>query len=390
MRVLILTKLFPNRAKPLASAFNRQQFGALARLASVDVVAPLPWFPGAQLFKKYTEAGQLTGVPRRDNLDGLSVEHPRILHIPGLGRPFAGVLTTASLLPLVRRYVGRVDVVLGSWAYPHGMTTVALARLLGVPAVIKVHGSDLNVLGNMKMLRAQMKLFLPRATRVVAVSRALAARVMELGVSESRIDLVYNGVDAAVFHPRDARAMRRDLGQPADSRDILFVGGMLETKGVNELAKAYCRVHRERGDAHLVMVGDGPARRQVSDILGNLDRVHLPGARPLVEVARWMGAADVITLPSWNEGTPNVVLEALATGRRVVATNVGGIPDLITSEELGTLVPVRDADALASALIANLEADYEPARVVELGSRGSWEDSARSLYESLERSLRSP
>jgi glycosyltransferase involved in cell wall biosynthesis len=113
----------------------------------------------------------------------------------------------------------------------------------------------------------------------------------------------------------------------------------------------------------------------------------LTGALPLADVATWLGACDVFTLPSWSEGTPNVVLEALAAGRRVVATDVGGIPDLIPSDEVGTLVPARSPQALAAALTDALARDYDPARVVELGSPGSWDDSARALYQSLERAV---
>ena len=96
-----------------------------------------------------------------------------------------------------------------------------------------------------------------------------------------------------------------------------------------------------------------------------------------------MAAADILVLPSHTEGTPNVVLEALASGRRVVATSVGGVPDLITDRTLGQLVPPKNPDTLADALVLALRQPYDPAEVARLGARGGWAASAAALHEVL-------
>jgi len=112
------------------------------------------------------------------------------------------------------------------------------------------------------------------------------------------------------------------------------------------------------------------------------------GPRPFAEVPVWMGACDLLTLPSHHEGTPNVLLEALASGRRVVATRVGGIPDVVHRPELGALVPVGDADALAAALGEELARPYDASAVAALGARGGWDESAARLQDSLARACR--
>ena len=117
------------------------------------------------------------------------------------------------------------------------------------------------------------------------------------------------------------------------------------------------------------------------------DRVLFAGPRPFAEVPVWMGACDLVTLPSHHEGTPNVLLEALASGRRVVATRVGGIPDVVHRPELGALVAVGDADALASALAEELARPYDAAAVAALGARGGWDESAARLQDSLARAV---
>src|SRR5687768_16899116 len=196
MRVLALTQIFPNAAEPLSAPFNRQQLAALGRLCELEVVAALPWFPGARLASRWSAAGRRLGVPRREVIDGLSVTHPRSLYVPRV-RSLSGGLYLASVAREVLARRGRVDVLLGTWAYPDGCAAVVLGRLLGAPVVVKLHGSDLNVTARMAGPRAQLRALLPRAARVVAVSRALRDEAIELGVAPERVRLVMNGVDAA-------------------------------------------------------------------------------------------------------------------------------------------------------------------------------------------------
>jgi glycosyltransferase involved in cell wall biosynthesis len=390
MRVLVVTRLFPNAKDPLFSPFNRQQFAALGKLCDVEVLASIPWFPGAGLFARWSAAGRLLEVPREERIDGLRVVHPRYLYVPRIGHVAGGALYAASLARDVRRRRGRFDVLLASWAFPDGVAAVALARLLGVPAVIKVHGSDMNVLARRAAVAFNLRWALPRARRVVAVSRPLADVVASFGVPRDRIDFVPNGVDPDLFHPRDRAAARAALGYPGDARRwLVYVGRLEEAKGVLDLLEAFALLAGGRPDVRLAIVGDGSAReacaRAAAGPLG--DRVLFAGPRPLEEVPRWMAASDALVLPSWAEGTPNVVLEALACGRRVVATGVGGTPELITGPELGELVPPRRPALLAEALGRAASAPYSPEDIARAGARSNWGQSARRLEQALRAAL---
>jgi glycosyltransferase involved in cell wall biosynthesis len=392
MRVLVMTKIFPNAAEPLSAPFNRQQIAALGRRCDVEVLAPIPWFPGARLFSRWSAAGRLGDVPRTDRIDGLEVTHPRTPYLPRFGHALSAALYGAALFPAVRRRRGAFDVLLGTWAYPDGVAAVALGMALGVPTVVKLHGSDMDVLSKRPALRRQLAWALPRAARVVAVSRALGDQAAALGVSRDRIEIVTNGVDGELFRPRDRAAARAELGRGGDARKwILFVGRVEADKGMLELAPAFAKLAASNPDAALILVGDGKARAAMEETLRPLgDRVVFAGARPFSEVPVWMGACDLLTLPSHHEGTPNVVLEALASGRRVVATRVGGIPDVVHRPELGALVPVGDADALAAALGEVLAAPYDGAAVAALGARGGWDDSAARLQAVLQKACGVP
>ena len=377
MRVLAITKIFPNAAEPLSAPFNRQQFAALARRCELEVMATIPWFPGAGLVSRWSSAGKLAAVPRREEIAGIAVSHPRTLFVPRLAHVAWGPMYAASIAPAMRHYRGKVDIVLGSWAYPDGFAAVVAARLLGVPCVVKLHGSDINVIAKLPGPRWLTAWALAHAARVVAVSRALAEEVVALGVARDRVTVVMNGVDGELFRPQDRAAARAALGLPPGPL-ALYVGNLKADKGVLDLAAAWRQVTRDLPDASLALVGGGPARPALQAALP--PRATLVGPKPLAAIPTWMAACDVLVLPSHAEGTPNVVLEALACGRRVVASAVGGIPDLITSAALGALVPPRQPEALAAALTQALRTPYAADEVAELGARGGWEPSAAALH----------
>lgn len=391
MRVLVLTKIFPNALEPLSSPFNRQQFAELGRRCEVEVLATIPWFPGARALGRWSPAGRLTAVPAREVIDGLEVGHPRFLYLPKLWRGAAGPLYAASLLgPLAARR-RRFDVLLGSWAYPDGFAAVVLGRLLALPAVVKLHGSDINVVAAMPGPRRNLRWALPRARRVIAVSRTLAEAAVRLGARRERIAVVENGVDAALFHPADRAAARAELGRDAKERLILYVGRLEREKGALDLLAAFAPLAARRPEVTLALIGDGSQRAACEREAQRIGaQVFLAGSRPLAEVPRWMAAADLVTLPSWNEGSPNVLLEAQACGRPIVATRVGGIPELVADPSLGELVPARAVAELGRALERVLDgaaAGRYPEPAILSRARGGWGESAARLLGELERAV---
>jgi glycosyltransferase involved in cell wall biosynthesis len=229
---------------------------------------------------------------------------------------------------------------------------------------------------------------LPYADALVSVSVGLSAELEGLGVAKEKIHLVANGVDKELFTPRSKRDARALVGLPEDAPVVLFVGRLETTKGMAELLEAAEIVRAKMPSAVLVVLGDGEWGGRVAEVAAKSNgAVVAPGARPLAEVARWLAACDVLTLPSWMEGTPNVVLEAIASGRPVVATRVGGIPGVLREPEAGKLVPAKDAGALAEALVDVLrrvqDGGYAGGDVAKWGPR-SWRESAEALWKVIE------
>jgi glycosyltransferase involved in cell wall biosynthesis len=200
----------------------------------------------------------------------------------------------------------------------------------------------------------------------------------------------HNGVEGDRFFPREQAEARRKLDLPTGRRIICFVGRLSREKAVDTLIEAMARFQADPEPPLLVIVGNGPAEgalRARAHALGLEPLVRFVGERHHSEVPDWISACDVFCLPSLREGCPNVVLEALASGRPVVASNVGGIPELVSEAE-GRLVPPQDPQALAQALRVVLERSWDPQALRASVRFLSWDHYGRTLFETVQEALR--
>jgi len=229
----------------------------------------------------------------------------------------------------------------------------------------------------------------------VAVSQRIADRMAQLGADPDKITVIPNGVDLEKFHPIPVQAARRELGLPEDRRLILAVGYRLELKGFHILVDAIPKI-RERFPNVLVAIVGGEARWE-RDFLPEIEQriqangveghVILAGTRPQEELSKWYGAADVLSILSSREGSPNVLMEALACGLPAVATPVGGIPDLLCDSRLGILLSERSADAAAAGLTEALSRDWDRADVRRAIEGRSWHATAKLVDQVFDRAL---
>ena len=182
LRVLAVTRIFPNRVEPLACPFQRKQLAALARLADVQVLGVVPWVPGASLLGDRARVGKLSRVPAEDTIDGLPVMHPRAPYVPLAGPWLAAVngpLYLAGLVPHLAALRHRFDVVLGAWLFPDAWAAEKLARALGLPYAVKAHGTDVNVIARWPSVRALVQDTLRGAGVVIGVSRPMLGALEE-------------------------------------------------------------------------------------------------------------------------------------------------------------------------------------------------------------------
>ena len=378
LRVVVLTTFFPSPRDPLRTPFLRNLVDALAADCDIDLVIPVPRRPPIGPWRDPVP------VPESETHAGWTLRHPRYLAVPGLHwlsglTYFAGVWRT--LRALKRRH-GRF-VLHAHCAYPDAVGAALAARVLGLPLVATAHGSDINLSGRERLLRPQIRVALRSARRVIAVSAPLERAVAALtDLPPERIATIpCAGYSPAVFHPRpqaDRAALRRALGVAPDARLVLFVGHLVPVKALDVLLRAWALLGPSSDDAaqaRLILIGEGAERAALERLArdeGVAERVEFRGSHPQPVVADWIAAADLLCLPSHAEGSPNVVVEALASGTPVVASRVGGIPDLVDEGVNGLLVVPGDPVALAGALATALGRRWDPARISSSIAHLTW------------------
>jgi glycosyltransferase involved in cell wall biosynthesis len=251
------------------------------------------------------------------------------------------------------------DVIDAHYFYPDGVAAAAVARRLGKPYTITARGSDINLLGELDGPRRRMLRAADGAAALIAVSDALRARMVALGMPGDRITVLRNGVDARVFAPVERAEARDAFALPGDATVLACVGNLVPEKGVDLFVEAVARLPRVHG----LVVGEGPQRAQLvarAMALGVGARMRFVPNMPQSRLRLAYGAADALVLASSREGWPNVLLEAMACGTPVIATRVGGVPEMLTHPDAGRFAEARTADAIVAAASALLAAP--PAR----------------------------
>jgi glycosyltransferase involved in cell wall biosynthesis len=370
LRVLAFSTLFPNPRQPVHGVFVENRLRHLAASGEVDlrVVAPVAWRPS------------LAGVPGWEERHGTPVWHPRYPVIPKLGMTVAPGLMHLGVRRLVHRLVAEADIDLidAHYFYPDGVAAALLGRELGKPVVITARGTDLNLIPRYALPRAQIRWAAHRAAACVTVCAALAKPLDQLGVPAERIRVLRNGVDLGLFRPGDRAGARRALG--LDGPTLLSVGLLIERKGHHLVIDALAGLP----GVTLLVAGSGPDRaaleRRAAE-RGVAGRVRFLGEVAHERLPALYGAADALVLASSREGWANVLLEAMACGTPVVATDVWGTAEAVACPEAGVLVSERSAAAIAEGVRRLFAAPPERARTRRHAEAYGWEATTRGQLE---------
>lgn len=387
VRVLALTHQYPTPFQPTYSTYNRQQFAELAELHELRVIRTIPW----TLALTQRRQGRWQG-PGPLMQGRVPVMFPVFYYPPKVGSHTYGPFFEWSARRVFAREVKAFtpDVVLATWAHPDGWAAVRLARRASLPIVLKVTGADVLVYATGRRRQPVVEA-LTGADAVVVVSEDLERHVRELGVPASRVHVVSEGVDRALFSPGDRASARERLGIHDAGRLMVFAGSLLKTKGAFDLVDA-CAVLRERGVVFTCrLVGGGADAEGVAERIrqrGLGELVVCAGSRPHEEMPDWYRASDLVVLPTYVEGLPNTLREAVACGRPFVATRVGGIPEIANSA-FSQLVEAGNVAQLADALQQMLAAPPIVDSPVTETISGSWRDSASHLAAVLQSAVTS-
>jgi teichuronic acid biosynthesis glycosyltransferase TuaC len=343
---LWITRAYPWVEQPANGVFYQTQARAVARLGpSITVAAPTPWapWPLSAVRPRWREYAR---SPRRSRDQNVAVIRPRYMNVPGEPTWARPDRVIADAMWRARRDWAGARIIHGHYSVT-GLAAWHLAAHASLPFVLTFHGSDINSWPAEYPERLpDLREAVAHAGAVFAVSQALADRIREVtGIRATYLPLGsdHRAIAAGALPRSEARSL---VGLPQDSLVALYVGELKRAKGVREFVDAVLGLH---GPLVGVLVGDGPERGYGTDHARAAQRLEYRGAQTHEDVIRYMSAADVLVLPSYSEGLPTVLVEAGSLGLPVIASSVGGIPELLGTDR-GRMLREISATSVASAL----------------------------------------
>ena len=351
IRTLLFSTLYPSSVRPSHGIFVETRLRHLLASGQVQtrVVAPVPWFPLRHA--AFGEYAKHAAVPRHETRHGIEIDHPRYLLLPKVGMNSAPATLARAGLKAARRLIAQgwdFDLIDAHYYYPDGVAATLIGKALGKPVVITARGTDINLIPQYDKPRRLILQAAHDAAASITVCAALKDAIVGLGATAEKITVLRNGVDLELFQPEDRAQARSKFGITRFA--LASVGNLIPTKGHQLVIEAL----QHLPDTELLIAGRGPHEgefKALAERLGVADRVKFLGVLPQAEL-RWLySAADALVLASVREGWPNVLLEAMACGTPVIASDVGGIPEIVANPAAGTLMPACNAAGIAEAVV---------------------------------------
>jgi glycosyltransferase involved in cell wall biosynthesis len=363
-KILFFSNLFPLPWEPTRGQFNLQQTSHMEEHANISYLIPVPfftWFKQVVLKRKYYDKSNYCLFP--------------FFYIPKIGRSLHPLFMLLSMLISIKPlfWFAKHKYVLASWAYPEGVTAAILQKIFGFKLTIDCLGSDVNVHSLCPKRKKQLAFAFKEATTVATKSKALAREVLKIA-SESNVKTIYNGVNFERFNVAEKPITKKF--------NLLFIGNLIKTKGVFELLIAAKKLSDEKVDFELSIIGKGPENKSLASYISanNLSAsVKLIGSVPHELLDEWLSKSHALVLPSYREGVPNVIMEALATGTPVVASKVGGIPEVIENEINGILLESYQPDSIYQGIRQLMTQSWSSEDILKSVESYTWENTSEQF-----------
>jgi teichuronic acid biosynthesis glycosyltransferase TuaC len=386
--IVVFSSLFPNSFQPMSGLFIRERMFRVGQQLPISVVAPVPWFPFQSLIRRLRPDFR-PKAPGDEVQKGVDVFHPRYLSIPGAFKSLDGILMALCCLPRLMKLKrqGRLDILDAHFAYPDGYAAALLGLWLKRPVTITLRGTETRHLASAK-LKPLVRAALSRASRVFSVSDSLRQAAISHGAEPSKIQVVGNGVDISKFSQVDRQSARAKLGLMPNAKVIVTVGGLVERKGFHRVIAALPEILKKFPDTVYLIIGGASAEGDWTSKLQQLvaenglgHAVKFLGLVAPEHLSIPLSAADVFVLSTRNEGWANVLLEAMACGLPVVATDVGGNSEVVCRSELGKIVPFDDHAALVDAIEQSLTQPWDKEVIRAYAHANTWDSRVATLTD---------
>lgn len=376
MKVLVVSHMYPSVQNPAYGIFIHQQVKALIdQGCEVKVISPVPYAPWPlTILKKKWRA--YAAVPERDVIDGVEVFYPRYPEFPrSFLLAYSGLLMFIGIRRLAARLLKefRYDLIHAHVAIPDGHAAYLLKKNYRIPVIVTIHGQDLqSTLHKGKSCRARLDEVLGGSDRVITVSSKLK-NIINGKPYFAKTTVINNGIDLkdcqlgenelARLHDQTNNLANNLAKNQAKNQEnglddnkairMISVSNLKKTKGIDLNLQALAALVHKYPNIQYIIVGDGEERRNLealTDSLGLRSHVVFMGRLPHSEAIKQMAAADLFSLPSWQEGFGVVYIEAMALGVPVIGVRGEGIEDVVISGQNGLLVEPRNVEDLSEAM----------------------------------------
>lgn len=387
-RVLIFTNLYPSLQEPERGIFISQLAERLKQNVEIQVVCPLPWFPKTNLFKgKLKSWRKIASVPSNAIINDIRVSYPRYVIFPKISDTIHAMLMFVGIKRQIHRIcsIWSPNVILSLWIYPDAVCAVLIGRQKNIPVIIGALGCDINRDMKRPFISSQIRYALEKADHITTVSEALKQVITQQSIDENKISVISTGVNKTLFKPRNQSECRSMLNVTIDHKIITVVGQLVPVKDHKTLLKALAQLVelQDVPPLSVYFVGEGPLESELRELtlrLGIANMVHFIGQQPHDQIPVWICASDVMCLPSIREGRPNAIMETLSCGVPVVASDVGGIPELV-QEKNGFLFQPGDYEELANALMKCFNKKWDKDEISQTANHLTWENSAKKYLK---------
>ncbi len=305
-----------------------------------------------------------SNIPYEEIMDGIHIhrfkwlepkEFRALVHFNGLIDNFRLITYLISLffklMWTTRKY--NIDIIHSHSAIPTGFIGVIVAKIMKKPVLITAHGMDINNFEGNTFFKRLIKFSLNNCNKTIAVSKNLASKMMSFGVEEEKIIVLRNAVDTNRFKPLKNKTLRNSYNIKENTVLILFIGYLDIFKGIFELIDAFYEVNTKNRNTKLIIIGEGPKEEELKEKvleMGLKKSVIFTGKISPADIPKYYQSADIFVLPSHTEGFPLVIIEAMACGLPVIASSIGGIPEIIEDNVNGFLVSPHDISVLVYKL----------------------------------------
>lgn len=386
LKILAISYLFPNSQQPNHGIFVLNRLKAMSKYADITVINPIADSP---MHKHIDKFKGLQNIPLDEELHGVHVYHPRFFSIPGHLKSLEVISYRRAVWSIVKTLSADFDLIDLHWTFPDLPTGAWLSNKFNIPFHVTLRGMEAFHLQDSGLRKHIVSHYLKKVDKVISLSEEMAKTANELAETASKTVVIRNGVDTDKFYYLDQVECREKLNLSLDEKIILGVGALIHRKGFDLVIKGLEKIIATASleNTKFYILGsqgpEGDYRKELNQFIEQhklQQHVVFVGAVANSELITWYNAADVFCLSSRGEGSPNVLTEALACGTPAVATNVGSVPEIMTSEEnLGYYVENENQSEITSRLINVLTNEHDRSKQALSFKKYTWDWCAKEV-----------